>query len=72
MDQEITIGERSLKKLMEGCALHAVQLDREQSGTRVRARPHRKQPKAKKQLQAEKLADTKDERLAFLVSCMVL
>ena len=71
MDQEITIGERSLKKLMEGCALRAVQLDREQSGTRARARLRRKQPKAKRELQAEKWADTKDERLAFLVSYMM-
>jgi hypothetical protein len=47
MDQEIIIREQ--------------QLDQEQSGTRVRAQLHQKQPKAKKQLQAEKLADTKDE-----------
>lgn len=68
MDQELTMGERRLKKLMEDCALRAVQLDREQSGIHARAWPHRKQLKSKRELQAEKQADTKDERSVFLVS----
>ena len=72
MDQEISIGEQSLKELMEGCALCTVQLDQEQSGTRARAWPRHKQPKAKKELQAEKWADSKDERSTFLVSYMIL
>jgi hypothetical protein len=68
MDQEVTLGERSLKKLMESCALRAVQLEREQSGAKAGARPRRKQPRVRRNLQAEKLADTKDERTVFLVS----
>jgi hypothetical protein len=67
MDQ-LTLGERSLKKLMESCALRAVQLEREQSSAKAKARPRRKQPRVRRNLQAEKLTDTKDERIGFLVS----
>jgi hypothetical protein len=67
MDQ-LTLGERSLKKLMESCALRAVQLEWEQSSAKAKARPHRKQPRVRRNLQAEKLTDTKDEQIGFLVS----
>ena len=68
MDQELTMDEHQLKKLMEDCTLRTVQLDWEQSGIDARAWPHRKQPKSKQELQAEKQADTKDECSVFLVS----
>jgi hypothetical protein len=67
MDQ-LTLGKCSLKKLMESYALHTIQLEQEQLSAKAKPQPHHKQPRVRQNLQAEKLTDTKDEWIGFLVS----